>query len=342
MTECNWLRPLGVMISLLALASAGGCQLSVGESEDEDGGESSEDPDPGESAPTGGTNSAPTGGTSGTAAGGTNSTPAGGTNSTSNSAPLVEVCGAEEAIDNNDRDHAQPLGASATFCVKGSDHDWFYVDAPDDGKAHVLQLDFDEDPEAWIQARVYADADFSDLGGFIIDEGTKSSVWITVGPGTRTLFDFRQYVSSDGGLSRVKATLTAEKDQYEPNNERDAAVAITQGSPVRAQLIVPYVADNQRTPDDWYKVELAAGAHVFKLTEVPQDVYLKVAISDSNRVAVASDTPPNEGATFDFPFEVKADGTYYFQLSIYIGGLPVIIEGNPPGFVTDEYAFTVE
>jgi hypothetical protein len=215
------------------------------------------------------------------------------------------------------------------------------VEAPDDGKAHVLQLDFVEDPEAWIQASVYAAADFSELGGFIIAKGTQSSVWVTVGPGTRTLFDFENYVANDG-LSRVKATLTSEKDQHEPNNERDAATAITLGGPVRAQLMVPYVADNQRTEEDWYKVELTAGEHVFKLTQVPQDVYLRVEISDSNRVAIDSDTPPNKGATFDFPFEVEAEGTYYFRLTNYVSALPVIVEGKAAGFVTDEYAFTIE
>jgi hypothetical protein len=333
----------------LAFASAGGCQLSVGESEDDDGGESSEEPGTGgraptggtTSTPTGGTTSTPTGGTTSTPTGGTTSTPTGGTTSTPNSGSHIEVCGEEETIDNNDRAHAQPLGESATFCVNGSDHDWFYVEAPDDGKAHVVQLDFVEDPDAWIQAQVHADADFSELGGFIIDQGTESSVWVTVGPGTRTLFDFQNYVGNNG-LSRVKATLTSEKDQHEPNNERDAAQAITQGSPVRAQLMVPYVAESQRTPEDWYKVELTAGAHVFKLTEVPEDVWLGVEISDSSRVAVASGRPPNKGATFDYEFEIDADGTYYFRLSNYISGLPVISAGNAPGFVTDEYAFTVE
>jgi hypothetical protein len=381
MVDCKWPGTARVLVSLLALATAAGCQLSVGESESGDGGEGSEDfrePSPGErvgetnpgggtpsaaggadssasggtASAAGGAESSASGGTAGAVSGGANGTPSAGRGGGASGAPNTpntpdgaahsELCGVEETVQNGDRDQAQPLGTEASFCVdEDDDHDWFYVDVPDDGKAHVIELELTPEPAAWVNAEVYAAADFSKIGAMTIDEGTKTSAFVTVGPGTRTLFDFSEYAKSEG-LTVVRTTVTAEKDPHERNNERDAAATITAGSEVRAQLMVPYTTDADRSSEDWYALDLGAGAHTVRVSAVAQEVYLSIDVLDGSGVAVDSADAPNRGAIFDFDFEAKTAGTFFFRFRAHAGELPAIGSGKLPKFLGDEYVFTID
>jgi len=347
MTQRKWWRTVCVVASYSALALASGCQLSVGESDDDDGGEGSNEPSDstsgGRENGTGGSTATPPAASGGTSPAVTPPAASGGSATTpSNSTSHTEVCGAEEVVENGDRDHAQPLGTQASFCVDGgNDHDWFYVDVPDDGKAHVIRLDLAQAPEAWVQAEIYAKSDFSKIGGLSLDEGVQATSWVSVGSGTRTLFDFSEYIGSEG-LIDVKTTITPEKDDYEPNSSRAEAAAISAGSQVRAQFVVPYTADDDRAVDDWFKLELTAGTHVFSLDAVPVEVWFQVDVTDSNNVAVHEETAPNKGATFETSFEVETAGTYYFRLHNYINTLPAIVAGAGASFLTDQYAFVID
>lgn len=363
-----------VLGSFLVLVSGSACQVTVGK-DDATGGQSTTDSGGsdalgGSASTSGGRQDASTGGVaqggSASAQGGSANTqggsastqggsasaqggsmPSGGSGSATGGStgdpgtPYAEECGAPEPQENNDRDTAIALGPGATVCIDPNDNDWFYVDTPADGKAHILQLDFDQEPAAWTYIDIYAKTDGSRISSFHLDKGVKSNVFVTLGPGARTLFDFSAYNSS-GAKTTVKAALTTENDGFEPNNERETAAAIKAGQKISAQMLVPYVAQQQSEPADWFKVELTAGDHVFHLTAVPQEIFLKIAISDSSRVNLGSAHPPNRGAIFDVPFTVPSDGTYFFAVENYSENPPVVTSGNKPHFLSESYTFQID
>jgi hypothetical protein len=348
----NRFNGVSIGVSLAVFALAGGCKLQVGEADDDaTGGESAERDRDREEA-TGGTTSAPPPSTA-TAGSASPSAPppntSGGTASpstpppnTSGSTGVREDCGVPEAIDNEDRDHAQPLGSSATICVDDDDdEDWFYIDAPDDGKAHVIRLDVEQTAEAHLGVAVYADKDDSEITHTSFDLGVTDALHLTVAPGSRTLLDFYEYGTSRG-LITLKTSLTAEQDENEPNNDRDGARTISAGSEVHGQILVPYLTAEDRESADWYRIQLKAGPHVLHLTQVPELVWLGVWISDANRVDVDWDRPPNAGALFDFEFEVPADGTYYFEVDNYPAELSVAVQGDPETYLSEGYVFNIE
>lgn len=324
----------GVSIGLLSavFALSGGCKLEVGEADDDATGGEQSNRDRDRDDATGGTASTPPASTP----------PASTPPSTSGAGVVRENCGVAETVDNEDRDHARPLGSGATICVDDDDdEDWFYLDAPDDGKAHVIRLDVEQAAEAHLGVAVYADKDDSEITHTSFDLGVTDTLYVTVAPGSRTLLDFYEYGTSKG-LITLKASLTTEQDANEPNNERDKAKLISAGSEVHGQILVPYLSAEERASADWYQVELKAGPHVLHLTEVPERVWLGIWISDSNRVDLDWDRPPNAGASFNFEFEVPADGTYYFELDSYAGELPVAIQGEPETYLSEGYVFTIE
>jgi hypothetical protein len=352
------------MLWLVAILNLGGCKLNVSNDGGDAGSSSQGDEDDDRNA-TGGRDGGSPGASGGTpeAAGGTpeaaGGTPAaaggsasesggsvatGGEDSSTSTAPAhFEDCGASETTANDDRDSARALGAEATFCVdQSSDRDWFYVETPDDGKAHVIQLDFDQSARAYVAFEVYAAKDFSNMGGLTLGRGAKETVFVSVGPGTRTLFEFRSYVGASEGPISVRTSVTAERDQYEPNNDRGAAAEISAGAPISAQLIVPYSASDDRSPADWYKLELGAGEHVFKVGSSPQEVYFGVEIYDGDGVNILKETAPNKGAIFGTNFEVDEAGTYYFGVYQYIATLPVISNGEKPKFLSEQYTFQID
>jgi hypothetical protein len=260
---------------------------------------------------------------------------------TSSDAPYVEACGAAEPTNNDARESALDLSAGATLCMSDeNDDDWFYLDAPDDGKGHVIQLDITQEPAARIGMTLFAKQDGSEMGMAYLEQGVSGSVYASVGPGTRTLIDFAPFWARDA-LATVKASLLTESDAYEPNNDRDAAATIQPGTEISAQLIVPYASLAQNSAVDWYKVELTAGSHVFHLTAVPEDLNVRASLSDSGRVDLATQHAPNRGAIFDFSFDVKTAGIYFFVVDSF-GDLPILVNGTKPRFLGEPYKFQID
>ena len=106
---------------------------------------------------------------------------------------LVEDCDAAEADNNDTRETAMALGTGATLCVGVNDVDWLYVDTPDDGKAHILRVLIAPDPGADVSFEVEAAADDSSIGNDYTDVGADATLWVTLGPGTRTLLSFGRF-----------------------------------------------------------------------------------------------------------------------------------------------------
>lgn len=343
MTQVNWIGFAGAGLSLAALLAGAGCQLSVGDGTEEATGGTVSQPEPAAPAPqaSSGGSSNTTGSVNGGGGAVGSGGVGGGTSGPASGTAHVETCGVEEAVPNGERDQAQPLGADTTFCLADGDRDWFYVDAPDDGKAHVLQLDFEQEAQAHADGEVYAAADFTRIGELNFERGTLETKFVTVGPGSRTLFVFTDYAGR-GGLVRVKTTISAEKDEHEPNNGRTSAARITAGSEVRGQLIVPYVSDSSRVAADWYEVVLSAGKHVLSFQAMPLDLYMKVNLIGADNVAIDDGLAPNRGALFDFAFEVPEDGSYFVQLVPYTDPPVVIDQDAPPRFVSEQYVFRID
>jgi hypothetical protein len=161
-----------------------------------------------------------------------------------------------------------------------------------------------------------------------------------VGPGARTLFDFSPIIAA-AALTTIKTSLTTEADGYEPNNVREDAAAIQPGREISAQFLVPYVSTDEQAAVDWYKLDLAPGTHVFKLTSVPEDLFIDVDITDSARVAIDSGRAPNTGATFQFSFEVAKAGSYVFNVTNVVS-VPVLITGAKRHFLSESYKFQID
>jgi hypothetical protein len=254
-----------------------------------------------------------------------------------------EDCANPDPIPNDERERAIDFGAGAIVCpIDSSDSDWFYVDTPNDGRAHVIQLDITETEGSWIDIDVTAAKDGSFVGRIHPSQrGLKLTGFLTVGPGTRTLFDVNGYLENTD-TATINVSLTPEADDHEPNNDRASATLIQPASEISAQLILPYVSASDQQIQDWYKVELAAGEHTFELTAVPTDLYPDISVSDSTNAKVKdSQRGPNRGATFSFDFDVEQAGTYYFEVES-VGGEDVISTGTKAKSYTQPYKFRID
>lgn len=276
-----------------------------------------------------------------TASGGAST--AGASNSAGSGSTNVEDCGHPDALGNDDREHAVNFGSGATICVlDSSDHDWFYVDTPDDHRAHVIQLDFTETAGSWVNASVIASADGSSLGDVHPSQrGLKLSAFVTVGPATHTLFDFHGFVANTD-TTRIDVSMLTEMDEHEPNNDRESASAIQVGSEVTAQLINPYVSETNQQIQDWYRLDLAAGKHTVKVTAVPSDLYPTFAVVDSAGAVLSSNAHgANRGATFSFTFTAEAAGAYFLRVENFVDQA-VLYAGVRAASYTEPYKFQVD
>jgi hypothetical protein len=300
------------------------------------------------------------GGSTATGTGGTNATTAGsefggaqatggvagasaGSSGASTGNTNVEDCSNPDAIPNDDREHAVDFGAGATICVvDSSDSDWFYVDAPDDHRAHVIQLDITESQNSWVTADVIAASDGSNMGQVHFSQrGLRASAFVTVGPGTRTLFDFSGFVENSG-TTRIDVSLSTEMDDHEPNNDRASATPITAGTEVAAQLINPYVSQTEQRIADYYQIDVAAGQHTVKVTTVPSDLYPVFQVTDSSGAIINSSSHgANRGAMFNFGFTAASAGTYYLRVENFVDQT-LVYAGTKAASYNEQYKFQVD
>ena len=345
------------LTSILICGLAIGCQLSVGEDEDEDatggkpgdvenregqGRERNRDwrHGTGGSATTTGGRATSTGGratsTGGSAAstGGT-----GGSGPPDETGPLVEDCDSTAAETNDTRETAVPLGAGATLCMKFQDEDWLYVDTPDDGKAHILQVLIAPDPGVNVSFRVEAEADGSNIGNDYTATGTDETLWVTLGPGTRTLLGFSHF--SSGGRFTLEASLEAESDAYSPNYTKETAAEIAVNEEISAEQHQPYTSATDKPYEDWYQVELATGPHTLSFTQVVSTQKASVWITDPRGENLGSGYAANAGALFDYEFEVKNAGTHYIRVADFSSGPGSFSVGKRRASLSEQYVFSV-
>src|SRR6478609_8163818 len=269
--QSSALSLLGLLAACAISAASGGCRLELSDGKADNGGDGpagvTKAGDGGAPTASGGAppanGGAPSGGRSGVASGGTQAGsahagagPSGGARST---AVHMEDCENRDAIPNDDREHAVDFGAGAILCLAESESDWFYVDMPSDGRAHVIEFDIKEQDDSLIYIAATAEKDGSDLGTIRPSQrGLKLSAFVTVGPGTRTFFEVKGAGSSNDNITTIDLLVSAEMDDHEPNNDRASATSIQPASEISAQLILPYVSATDQQIEDWYKIELSA------------------------------------------------------------------------------------
>jgi hypothetical protein len=340
----------GGLAGLVLFGLSSGCQVSVGEEVDGTGGKSNqaEDPTGGreDNESTGGKSNASTGGapasTGGTAAAGSPDEPEAGAMNSGNpdEPPRVEDCESGAPETNDTRATAWPLLDGATLCVRAQNEDWLYVDTPDDGKAHILEITFAPDPGANVEYDIEVESDGSRIGGSYTQNGADETAWITLGPKVRALIRVVPFIGSDH-VVRVDAKMETETDEYSPNQTAETAAEIPVNEEITAELHQPYTDAANQPFADWYSAELSEGAHTISFSEVVATLRLDVEIKNPRGEKIASGYSANGGALFDLDFEANMPGTYQFLVTDFIRGPGSFATGNRPAALTQSYTFEI-
>lgn len=254
--------------------------------------------------------------------------------------PHVESC--DEADDNDTRAKALLLTSTATLCLAGEDTDFLELRTPNDGRAHVVSLELEQEVETRVQLAAFAAADNSELGTFSFAKGVTRAVYLTLGPGTKTYLQLSPYFGE--GLVHVTASFAAEKDANEPNNERSMATELALGTDMDAQLLVPYTAADDQLPDDWYKVELPVGTATLNISNVPENLRFSVTVFNATGTQVSSATTANAGAALvNHTILAPTAGEYFIQIADYFSAeLGPFITAAKPKHLTETYTLRVD
>lgn len=252
----------------------------------------------------------------------------------------IEDC--DSTDDNGTKDKAVPFGANVKLCLPDGDVDWLKVETPAEGGAYLLELSFDQQADARFQMEAIADEDNSTIDKFWSDRGTKKTIYLTVGAGTKTFLKFEPY--GENGYVDFKLKVTPENDQYEPNNERMQAAEVQLNEDIKGQVWIPYVSNDEQSPDDWFFVEnVAAGPLSIKFTHVPANQRYSVRVFDQNNVSVDTVWMTGLGTITNEEIEIKTAGKHYFHLENYgsddLG--PMITDGKPKS-LTEQYTMRLE
>jgi hypothetical protein len=352
------------LTGLVLFGLSSGCQVSVGEEVDGTGGKSNqaEDQTGGreENESTGGRANTSTGGapastggapastggapasTGGTAAAGSPDEPeAGATNSGNpDDPPRVEDCDSGEPETNDTRETAWPVLDGATLCVRAQNEDWLYVDTPDDGKAHILELTFAPDPGDNVDYEIEVESDGSPIGGGYSLSGTDETAWVTLGPKVRALIRVVPFTGTDH-VVRVDAKLETETDEYSPNQTAETAAKIPVNEDITAEFHQPYSDAANQPFADWYSAELSAGAHTLSFSEVVATQRLDVEIRNARGEKIASGYSTDRGALFDLDFEANTPGIYKVLVNDFIRGPGSFATGNRPASLAQSYTFKI-
>ena len=339
----------GLRVALTSILISGlaiGCNVSVGKDDgtgghrdDGRGGSETATGGTGGSAASMGGDAASMGGDAATTGGDAATTGGAGGSGEPDTARVVEDCDSTAADGNDTRETAMPLGAGATLCVESTDEDWLYVDTPDDGKAHILQVLIAPDPGIRISFQAEAEADGSILGSNSTGSGADQTLWLTLGPGTRTLLGFSRF--STGGRFTLAASLETESDAYSPNYTKATAAEIAVNEEISAEVHQPYTSAMDKPYEDWYQVELATGQHTLSFTQVvsTQEVFVKILNPRGENIGTGN--ARNAGALFDYEFQVKDAGPHFISVSDFRGAPGSFDVGKRPASLSEQYVFSV-
>lgn len=342
------------LAGLVLFGLASGCQVSVGEEVNGTGGKSNRNDDPTggreEGEATGGKSNASTGGaptsTGGASTAGSPDEPdepdagAGGNSGHPEDRPMVEDCESDAPETNDTRETAWPLVSGTTLCVRAQNEDWLYVDTPDDGKAHILELTFAPDPGKNVQYNIEVESDGSSIGSSYTQNGADQTAWVTLGPNVHALIRLVPFTGA-GGIVRVDAKMETETDEYSPNQSQETAAEIPVNEDITAEFHQPY-SDSANHPFwDWYAAELSEGDHTISFSKVVDSQRVDVEVRNPRGEKIASGYAQNGGALFDLGFKANMPGTYVFLVTDFINGPGSLTIGNRPAALSQSYTFKI-
>jgi len=260
--------------------------------------------------------------------------------------PYIEPDDGTELVANDDRDNTIPMPAQASIVLPEDDEDWFSVTAPDDGRAHIIHLTITQESGVRTSLQAVAQEDFSSPGdlGLGLQPGVSGSAFVSIGPGSTMLLRFYIVTNSGFGRANISFELLAEDDPYEPNNDENEARPIPLNTDISAQIIEPYTSLTDRTIDDWYEVELAAGEATLEIVENPNSGRIAFEFVSSLGVSEAI-ANPNAGVRGPFPFTLDESGTYFIRAtrSIFaMDGYAAFTSGAIQEHMAGPYVFRIE
>jgi hypothetical protein len=242
-------------------------------------------------------------------------------------------------VDNGDRSHTVPLPSKASVYLPANDEDWFSVHAPDDGRAHVIELLIAQEAGLRVAVTALAGADFAQIGSGILAAGVTNSVYVSVGPGTTTLIQILPFTGA-GRRADLTFNLTAENDDYEPNDTPEQAATIATNTTVSAELIAPFASGTDVPVADWYRVELTQGTATLSLLGAPAVGRFNIQRVSSLGVA-ANIVFTVDGEIGSWPIAVPASGTYLIAFTRYTGFAPFTV-GAKPAHLSQPYSFQIQ
>lgn len=250
---------------------------------------------------------------------------------------VVEECTGTPAKTRVDPAHAADIAGGATLCVRSGAVDYLSIDTPKDHAAHIFKLEVLPDADADVHIEALAQSDSSSLGTFYTTNGART-LWLALAGSSRTFLKVTPY--SKGGRVVLTPTWVESPDPYEPNETKDTAALIMPNQDISTQMQRPYTTAADSTCVDWFKVDLAAGAHALSFTHLPDDVRPEVSIIGPDGGNVARMYGKNAGALFDLSFTASA-GAHYVSVANYGGCPPSFFVGSTLDSLTDVYTFKI-
>jgi hypothetical protein len=331
------------------------------------------------SAGTGGTGGGGSGGTGGTSA----ATDAGGTSGTGGGADSGGAAGADSSLPSSDsgsdadanaldagpgvilenepndtRDTPMPVPPTVTVQAKfekNTDADYYEFIAPNDSAGGYFVFTITDIPGGQMFVTVVSTVNHGTVFGTVNTAQTGKALHGYWAVGPRPTSDAGidtgrfHLIMQPKGTSvypynyKLTVRYFAANDAREPDTTLQTARDLDLDETAHALLFSGFIGDTVGSYDDWYKVELQAGAYTARLTDVPASANTNVQLWDSGG-QITGKSNADRGFPVTLSGKVGAAGTYYFRVTNYNAAptrdttpLPFEI----PEHFTNPYSFTV-
>jgi hypothetical protein len=261
-------------------------------------------------------------------------------------AEYEERPGVAEVVDNDASTSPVVVTESANLYLAGDDQDWLSYTAPDDGRAHLITIHIDQEPNLSGNIKIHAASDFTQIMDQNLGTGVTRDVYLTLASGATALLRFGRYaIANTYGMAFITLSDVPEADIWEPNNSLQAAKHLTLGQSVSGQVLDPWQAANVDASQDWFAVELAAGTATLTFSALPSEGRLNVGYAPPNSVSITSFLSPAEGmltATKDLTVTAQTAGIYHFVVRPFSQDAIVGSSFNvKPAYYDQQYTFGI-
>lgn len=245
---------------------------------------------------------------------------------------------------NDTRELAIPLLGVASIHLPRGDEDWFSVEVPSDGRAHILTFHLQQEFSLAAVYEVRAASDDSSIGAHVFPTGTTGEVSVTVGPGSTTLLRLTPQAGNDGGRAVLWVDDVPEQDDYEPNQDHQSAAAIAVGQEVIAQMVIPYTSSTDQNEEDWFTIDLASGMTTLEVSQIPADLRLWINLHDDEGTPLQNEITSAGQFRATVELDVLDGGQYYLRFLGYraAGFGSHARPGEHLGYFEEPYIFRVE